>query len=34
MNWIMLVIHSLPMVANPASADPNVMIMYFIESLL
>src|SRR2546428_5389934 len=34
MNWIIPTIHSLPMVASPASADPNVMIMYFTDSLL
>src|SRR5713101_8435143 len=34
MNWIISTIHSLPMVASPASADPNVMIMYFTVSLL
>lgn len=30
MNWIISSIHSLPMAALPASADPNVMIMYII----
>src|SRR5216684_2343675 len=34
MNRIISTIHSLPMVASPASADPNVMIMYFTSSLL
>src|SRR5467141_1072558 len=34
MNLIISTIHSLPIAANPASADPNVMIMYFISSLL
>src|SRR5260370_28297876 len=34
MNLIIATIHSLPIVANPSSADPNVMIMYFIASLL
>src|SRR5712692_3202199 len=34
MNRIISTIHSLPMVASPSSADPNVMIMYFTDSLL
>src|SRR6266404_3958393 len=34
MNLIISSIHSLPIVASPSSADPNVMIMYFIASLL
>src|SRR3981081_4154259 len=33
MNWIISSIQSLPMASSPASADPNVMIMYFISSL-
>src|SRR5260370_8235070 len=34
MTRITSTIHSLPMVASPSSADPNVMIMYFTSSLL